>query len=75
MIDWTKPIQSREGRPARLLGTVHCKDAPFVVAVAGDRMSDGDWHEYLTQCNADGRFHGVTLRPASPLDIVNVEDK
>lgn len=75
MIDWTKPVRTVEGRPARLLGTVRCPDAPFVVAVAGDDTADGDWREYLTQVNKDGRFHGVTLRPPSPLDIVNVEDK
>lgn len=69
MIDWSKPIQTRCGRPARLLCTDLRDDATNrSVAVA---VTDANQvRETIWRVRADGRVSGRD--EADGLDIVNV---
>lgn len=66
MIDWTKPIQTRNGRKARYLGTVNDgSDYPHVVAVASEnRPGLENW--------AFASDSGAVAGISSIYDVVNV---
>lgn len=66
-VDWTKPIQTRDGRKARLLGIV--KGAAWPVAVAVEKP-DGSREEEF-HYKEDGTFGPAAYR----LDIFNIKEK
>ncbi len=63
-IDWSKPIQTKTGCPARLLGEINGNQGNFVVAVSGEQG-----HEFLRQYYSNGRYYrgGVSV-----VDLENV---
>ena len=70
-VDWTKPIQTRDGRPARVLCTDLGSEAncPVVVAVQSAASSA----ETVTQRPLNGRFYVIDKE--HPSDIINVPEK
>lgn len=68
MIDWTKPIQTKSGRPARVLCT-DLKDTEYPVAVA---VLVNDKHEVPYTYTAEGKY---VIAVDSPFDIINVPEK
>lgn len=64
-VDWTKPIQTRDGRKARLLGMLDNKIYTHAVAI-----TDGAG-EFVTICADNGTYSDT----ASRLDIVNIPPK
>lgn len=68
MIDWTKPIQTRSGRPARVLCT-DLKDTEYPVAVA---VLVSDKHEAAYTYTAEGKY---AIEGDEPFDIINVPEK
>lgn len=65
-IDWTKPIQTRDGRPARLLGHIDAQQ-PVVVAYVNDKEG-----ETVEAFHTDGRYYLYEVDGESKFDIVNV---
>lgn len=68
-VDWTKPIQTRDGRKARVLATDLGDDNyPIVVAV-----TDGSDHEYSATRTLDGRISIKSEFDDS--DVINVTEE
>ena len=76
MIDWTKPIQTRDGRAARVISLsadLQLRDGnrqPVVVAVKATTTTSED----LCSCEQDGHFFppGTDTQQVSDTDIINV---
>ncbi len=71
-IDWSKPVQTRDGRKVRVLATDAASlnnKYPVVVLVT----SEGGY-ENVMQLTIDGRYWYDVKEP-SPLDLVNVPEK
>ena len=66
-VDWTKPIQTRDGRPARLLGVL--KGRPFTSHVVALPEESDTSRECLMIRNSDG---SASMGCTHPLDIINV---
>ena len=69
-VDWDKPIQTKDGRPARLLGMRNHPKFPRVIAVPA---YGGDGFERVDTCTEDGRICGVIGPHFS--DIVNAPQR
>lgn len=70
-VDWTKPIQTRDGRPARVLCT-DLKSPNELRVVIAVLLTDGKREDvwYRPPC---GKFYGMNKE--SPTDIINVPEK
>ena len=67
MIDWTKPLQTRDGKPARLLGLL--KGRPILSHIVAVPDETDESRECLCiRCNDGSASLGCT----SPHDIINV---
>lgn len=66
-LDLTKPVQTRDGRPVRIL----CHDfvSPLSIVYA---VKNNDCSEFLSSCYPDGR---VTLDHTTQRDLINVPPK
>ena len=64
MIDWTKAVQTRDGRKVEILGTGGRGSYP-VVGYVGDSTVIREWHINGSWCSP--------TRPA-PLDLINVPE-
>lgn len=68
MLDYTKPVRTRDGRPARVICTDRAlNDRPVIALV---KMEDG--HEGVCAYTREGRYTKTFL---DPLDLVNVPEK
>jgi hypothetical protein len=67
MIDWTKPIQTADGRPARVLATDIRSNTDHTIAVA---VLEGD-HE----CVVLRRPDGTTTWPTTGWNIINAPER
>lgn len=65
--DPTKPVQTRDGRKARILGTIKNDDYPIVAAV-----SDGPYEE-CEEYSSEGFYY--RKEEPSKFDLVNVPDE
>lgn len=66
MIDWNKPIQTRDGRPAKFLAKLERETCPYVFAVG-----EGN-DQFIASCGDDGR---VIAGDVSGIDPVNVPEE
>jgi hypothetical protein len=66
-VDWSKPIQTRAGRKARLLGEIIGRDDPFAVAVMTE-----DGREYVLYYFASGKFY---VNATCVNDIINAPER
>ncbi len=66
-LDLTKPVQTRDGRPAKIDRTDLKNEKPIAGVV-----TNNDGCEYVTQWFSDGRFFKTS---ESALDIINVPPK
>jgi len=67
----TKPIQTRDGKPARILCIDARGDLPIVALVGAPGES-----EYVQRYTADGcAYLGQRGTPSSRLDLINVPEK
>lgn len=65
MLDLTKPVQTRDGRPVRIYRT----DGSGIRPIHG-AIKNSEGHEYVAQWYANGRHYGDTIK--SSCDLVNV---
>lgn len=65
MIDWNRPIQTVDGRRARLIGSSGCVETPYRVAICKE------YDEEFIDVEETGH---VCLRGSTLSDIVNVPD-
>ncbi len=71
MLDLTKPAQTREGTPVRLLATDLRGPQPVLGTIVG---SDG--RDHAMRWSLDGRYHlGIPPIFGERLDLVNVPEK
>ena len=68
MVDWTRPVQTRDGRKARVLCTNKVGGQPVVVLV--EVCSE----ETIQTVNIDGSFHN-NEGARSNYDIMNIPEK
>jgi hypothetical protein len=67
MFDPTKPVQTRDGRDARILATDgRCEDAPLIVEVVDH---DGRWKVDVRRADGRATWHGPND------DLVNAPEK
>jgi hypothetical protein len=66
-VDWSKPIQTRAGRKARLLGEIIGRDDPFAVAVMTE-----DGREDVLYYFASGKFY---VNATCVNDIINTPER
>jgi hypothetical protein len=66
-VDWSKPIQTRAGRKARLLGEIIGRDDPFAVAVMTE-----DGREDVLYYFASGKFY---VNATCVNDIINAPER
>lgn len=71
MIDWTKPIRTKDGAEARLLGELSNTSYPMVVAVTATNAA-GDTYEALHRYRRDGRFAEAAHRSDHQMRLENV---
>lgn len=69
-LDLTKPVQTRDGRPVRIL----CTDAQSITSVVG-LISEEPGKERLFAWNAHGRVAGLAQLDAHTDDLVNTPVK
>lgn len=69
MIDWNKPIQTRDGRPATILYTRGRGDRPVTVLVT-NQTSDATAYDWAHNVRKDGMY----TNRESALDIINVPE-
>lgn len=76
-VDWSRPIQTRDGRPARLLGELNVKQGnPYKKVVAV--ISEYGTHERAIICRSDGvaqrKGPRITNVPRKHVRWVNMYD-
>lgn len=70
-LDLSKPVRTREGRPARIVATDRKGTQYPVVAF----VIDLDGHEYITTHTKSGKISAHTLGAAACGDLVNVPNR
>lgn len=66
--DPTKPIQTRDGRKARILCTdLKFHNCPIAAAILYDHL------EHVYAFSGDGKYNGGM--PESPIDLINIPEK
>lgn len=73
MIDWTKPIRTKKGAEARLLGELKNVAHPMVVAVTYTNGL-GITYEVMQRYTRDGRFAETTHWRDHPMHLENVPE-
>lgn len=73
MIDWTKPIRTKDGAEARLLGELKNVAHPMVVAVTYTNAL-GLTYEVMQRYTSDGRFAEATFWSDHPMHLENVPE-
>lgn len=68
-LDLTKPVQTREGDPVRIICTDRKGEYPIVGLVLSDH---GDGHEVVRAWPIDGQFYSKNMQH---LDLINVPPK
>lgn len=71
-IDWDKPLVTRDGRSARLVGTIKNKKYQRVVAISNKDENDGETYEWVESFTEDGKYFQDGL--ASNSDLQNALD-
>ena len=68
-LDLTKPVQTRDGRPVRILANDMKTDQPVVGVV-----TNNDGREFLAQWDVSGKFYQRSPHEG-PIDLINVPPK
>jgi len=71
-VDWSKPIQTRRGTPARVLGQFESCGGPRMAVAVERRDNIGETYEDLSRVYLNGRFY---QDEASDADIVNAPER
>lgn len=73
MINWIKPIRTRKGAEARLLGELSNVAYPMVVAITYTNALN-QTYEVIQRYRRDGRFSEATHRSDHPMHLENVPE-
>lgn len=68
-LDLTKPVQTREGDPVRIICTDRKGEYPIIGLITSD---NGNGHEDVRAWPIDGQFHSKNMQR---LDLINVPPK
>jgi hypothetical protein len=66
-VDWSKPLQLKDGRKARFLALIKCPEQPRCCVV-----TDADGDEWVEAWCENGNY---TVSGTSPLDIINTPER